>query len=102
MQKEQYFSKTTIQGKSRELLASVGGSRQRHSDMVFKPNMAALLVLDMQEYFLQEQSHAFVPSAPAIVPEVVKLMSAFSEIERPIITTRHINTSEDAGMIARK
>lgn len=101
MHKEQYFTPETILEKAQDLLASVEPSRRRHADIVFKPEKAALLVLDMQEYFLQEDSHAFVPSALAIVPGIGKLIATFLSADRPVITTRHINTLKDAGMMAK-
>lgn len=101
MQKETYFTGETIQEKSRELLDDVVLSRHRHADVLFRPKKAALLVLDMQEYFLQETSHAFVPSAPAIIPGISRLADAFAEAERPVFGTRHINTPENAGMMSK-
>jgi isochorismate hydrolase len=59
------------------------------------------LVLDMQCYFLEEDSHAFVPSAPAILPGVLKLGEAFRAHGRPVVLTRHVNSPEDAGQMAR-
>ena len=61
----------------------------------------ALLVLDMQKYFFSEKSHAFIPSAPAILPGVVDLISAFQQAGLPVIFTRHLNTPENAGMMAK-
>jgi isochorismate hydrolase len=101
MYKERYFTSETIQEKGQDLLASVESSRRRRADIIFKPGTAALLVLDMQEYFLQHDSHAFVPSAPAIVPGIGKLVTAFSSADYPVIATRHTNTLEDAGMMAK-
>jgi isochorismate hydrolase len=101
MQKERYFTLETIQAKSQELLESVADFRKKHSDIRFQPSRAALLILDLQEYFLQESSHAFIPSAAAIVPGVLKLLSAFTAAEFPVIATRHVNTSEDAGMMSK-
>jgi len=60
----------------------------------------ALLVLDLQEYFLSPDSHAFVPSAPAILPGILDLINAFRRASCPVIFTRHLNTPEDAGMMA--
>jgi len=67
----------------------------------FSPARAALLILDMQEYFLQPASHAFIPSAPAILPGLCALTEAFSAAARPLIFTRHCNTPQDAGMMRR-
>ena len=101
MRKERYYTHKTIQKKSKELLTVVEASRQRHADIVFQPARAALLVLDLQQYFLQENSHAYVPSAPAILPGIFKLIAAFSDKEYPVVVTRHVNTPEDAGMMSR-
>lgn len=100
MHKEQYYSQETVQKKSRELLSSVEYFRRRHEDINFRPEKAALLVLDMQRYFLQEESHAFVPSAPAIVSGIRKVITVFSNADYPVVFTRHLNTHEDAGMMA--
>jgi isochorismate hydrolase len=101
MQKERYFTPETIQSKTYELLASVADFRRRHTDISFKLNRAALLALDLQEYFFQEESHAFVPSAPSILPGLSRLISAFSNASFPVIATRHLNTLEDADMMAK-
>jgi isochorismate hydrolase len=101
MRKEAYFTEKTIQEKSDKLLDSVSIFRRRHADIVFQPERAALLVLDMQEYFLRKDSHAFVPSAPAILLGISKLADAFSKVERPVVATRHINTPENAGMMSK-
>ena len=101
MRKVQYYTQKTIQGKSQEMLASVEQLRRHHTDIDFQPGKAALLVLDMQEFFLQEASHAFVPSAPAIVPGINKLIVTFASGAYPVVFTRHLNTLEDAGMMSR-
>jgi isochorismate hydrolase len=101
MKKEPYFTPATIHAKAREMLASVSGYRRRHGDIAFQPGRAALLVLDMQEYFLDPASHAFIPGAPAIIPNIQALIRAFHAHDRPIFFTRHVNTPEDAGMMAK-
>lgn len=101
MQKKRYFTPETIQTKSQDFLASVAHLRQRHADINFQPHKAALLILDLQEYFLQEKSHAFVPSAPACLPGILKLVTAFLNASYPVIATRHLNTQKDAGMMSK-
>jgi isochorismate hydrolase len=54
----------------------------------------------MQEYFLRPDSHAFLPSAPAIVPIILALAAAFNKAGRPVIYTRHANRADDAGQMA--
>ncbi|MBN1295413.1 cysteine hydrolase [bacterium] len=59
----------------------------------------ALLVLDMQQCFLSSDSHAFIPSAPAIVPGINALIERFHSAGCPVILTRHTNTPADAGLM---
>jgi len=101
VQKEIYFTQKSIQRKSNALMEYVASSRQRHANVVFQPGKAALFVLDVQRYFLDFDSHAFIPSAPAIVPGINKLIEAFTRAGRPVIATRHFNTPEDAGMMSK-
>ena len=99
MDKQAYYSAATIGRKSRELLRAVLGLRRKR-DRAFDPGRAALLVLDLQEYFLDPGSHAHVPSGPAIIPGVNALVRAFRGSKRPVFITRHLNTPGDAGLMA--
>ncbi len=101
MKRETYFSPESIRTKAREMMDALSAFRARHADIVFRPDRAALLVLDMQDYFLREGSHAFVPSARAILPGIQSLIVSFCAANRPVIFTRHVNTDADAGMMSR-
>jgi bifunctional isochorismate lyase/aryl carrier protein len=100
MKKETYFTPQTIFQKSRDMLELLDSFRKHHGNIAFESGSAALLVLDMQEYFLREDSHAFVPSAPAILPNIQLLIAAFHAWNRPVIFSRHVNSQEDAGMMS--
>ena len=100
MKKETYFSSATIEAKAREILASVESLHCGHMHNQFQLDRAALFVLDMQSYFLNESSHAFVPSAVAILPNIQSQVGTFAEHGRPIIFTRHTNTPANAGLLA--
>lgn len=101
MKKERYYTADTIQSRSRALLDSVADSRRKHTGIRFRPAHAALLVLDLQEYFLHEGSHAYIPSAPAIQPGIEKLINAFLNASYPVVATRHVNTKSDGGMMSK-
>ena len=100
MEKKEYFSSSSINTKSKnmhEMIAALGLS---HPDLDFDQNKAALLVLDVQKYFFSSDSHAYIPSAPAIIPNIRKLIEFFIINKRPIIFTKHVNDHNNAGMMA--
>lgn len=96
--KEKYFTVDTIEEECNAMIEEVkyyAGSR------TFKPDVKhmALLVVDMQNYFLDPEEHAFVPSGPTILPNVLKLMQVCSANGMPVILSRHLNTKKDAGLM---
>ena len=101
MKREAYFTTETIAEKSRAMLEALESLRARHADQSFRRECSALLVLDMQDYFLREESHAFIPSASAIIPNIQQLIDSFHAANRPVIFTRHVNSDADAGMMSR-
>ncbi len=62
---------------------------------------AALLVLDMQNFFLDENNHAFIPTAKNIIPNIQKLIKYFDKKSRPIIFTQHIDTEGPKEMMTK-
>jgi len=97
--KEIYYSAEDIQRTAEGLLQKVGELRARHLPLNL-PDRSALLVLDMQQYFLDPDSHAFVPSAPAIIPGIKKLIAAYEMYNRLVVFTRHVNDISNAGKMA--
>jgi len=61
----------------------------------------ALIVLDMQRYFLCGSSHAYIPDAPIIIHQIKQLSRFFRSRGFPIVYTRHLNNQSDAGMMGR-
>jgi bifunctional isochorismate lyase/aryl carrier protein len=99
MEKELYFSSDTITDLANEILTSISSGHRQKGKANIDPEHAALLVLDMQAYFLQESSHAFIPSAMAILPKVKSLIQMFTTRFRPVVFTRHTNTPANAGQM---
>ncbi len=93
--KETYFTKENIDNKGNEILELFN----RRSIPENINRKAALLILDMQDYFLQPDSHAYVPSADAIVGNIKKLSSTFENMSLPVFYTQHVNTPGQAGMM---
>lgn len=92
--KELYFTVDNISEKAQSWLNGI-----KIKTKVFDVEQSALLVLDMQKFFLDESSHACIPSAKAIIPNIQSLITFFNEHNRPIIFTQHINDEINAGLM---
>ena len=100
MPKESYFNAQNIDQKAAEISQGLPTYRE-NPRIPFSLRSSALLILDMQRYFLEPSSHAFVPSARAILPGIQALVQAYNKQKLPIIFTRHTNTEQDAGIMKR-
>ncbi|MBW8010290.1 MAG: isochorismatase family protein [Chloroflexi bacterium] len=96
--KEKYFTTEQIENQAREMIRQLKQESLIRSQRL-EPNNSALLVIDMQSYFLAPEAHAYVPSAEAIVPLINELVRAYYEKKLPVIFTQHLNTAQDAGMM---
>lgn len=69
--------------------------------MRLDPERAALLVIDMQQFFLDPESPSHTSGGTAIIPNVERLITAFREAGRPVIYTRHVHHPDgiDAGIM---
>ena len=56
---------------------------------------SALLVIDMQRFFLEADSPSFTCGGLAILPTVRRLMDAFRRAGRPVIFSRHVHHPGD-------
>ena len=100
--KEEYVTARNLDQKAREWLKLVDVRPSRREKFRFDLGTAALLVLDMQEYFLNEASHAFVPASRAILPNVKRLIEQFRMAGRPVVYTRHsLEAGDDPGIMGR-
>ncbi len=98
MKKERYFSQNDSIDKIKFWEKICGNIKSRKPYKFILKN-ASLLILDMQNYFLDSKSHAFVPSAPEIVSNIKLLISLFSESQRPVFFTRHIPGHDDKDLM---
>lgn len=100
MEKKDYFSRNTIENKSEKMLEKLRALGLGHEGLGFNLHDSALLVLDVQKYFFYVNSHAFVPSSQAIIPNILKLIDVFHSQNRPIYFSKHGNDYKSAGMMA--
>ncbi len=73
-------------------------SRHRTAKHELRRGHAALLVIDMQRYFLQKSSHAYLRDSESIITNVNRIIDSCREASVPVIFTRHAHKpGEDAG-----
>jgi len=82
-----YVTPATLDDRAAAWVAAVGPwSRGRPLPPL---DHAALLVLDLQRYFAESNSHAHLPALEAILPRATRLVGAFRAAGRPVVFTQH-------------
>jgi len=64
-------------------------------EMRLNVEASALLVVDMQRFFLDAASPTFTCGGVAILPTVARLLEAFRRAGRPVIFTQHVHHPDD-------
>ncbi len=88
-----YVTARTIGAKSAEWLDRIRPFNQH--EMTLSDRAGALLVVDMQRFFLDPASPTFTCGGPAILPNVKRLLDAFRGAGRPVLFTRHVHHPDD-------
>jgi len=96
--KERYFDKESIDFCAGSMIEELKQLRLLR-DVKLCPEKTALIIIDMQDYFLDESSHAFIPSAAAIRGRLAGMADLFKENGLPVVLTRHINRAGEEGMM---
>jgi len=99
---EEYLTKQNIISKTDEWLSELIIPPKRKSNYKFLPKRSALLVIDMQKFFLKKESHSYIPAAIAIVPNINLIIKNYREQNFPIIFTFHAyEVDEEPGVMGR-
>jgi nicotinamidase-related amidase len=96
---EPYVTSSSIREQTRRWLVHIAPYNQH--EMKLKKNKAALLVIDMQRFFLDPESSGFACGGVAILPTLQRVIAAFRKADRPVIYTRHVHHPDglDAGIL---
>ncbi len=97
--KEEYFTRENLRQKAHKLLQEANAIVPGQG-FVFAPAQAALLVVDMQKYFLRNSSHAYIPASKAVLPRIRAMIHSFYGNDRPVFFTRHLNTEQNAKLMS--
>lgn len=96
-----YVTKENLGKKAPKWLDSIDSKNT--DKFPFDINNAALLVIDMQRYFLEPGEHGYCPAGVAVIDNVKKLIGHFRDNQRPVIFTRHAHKGDgsDLGVLAK-
>jgi len=94
-----YITPETLKEKTSQWLKKV--SPYNRTDLKFNSDKSALLVIDMQNFFLNPASPTFTSGGPVILPNIKRLIDSFRKAGRPVIYTCHVHHPEklDAGIM---
>lgn len=96
---EPYVTVDNLEAKTQGWLERIRPYNQ-HA-MQLNADKSALLVVDMQVFFLDPTSPTFTCGGEAILPNVGRLIQAFRQAKRPVIFTRHVHHPDhlDSGIM---
>jgi nicotinamidase-related amidase len=100
MEKKNYLTANT-KNKIQRWLRRLAPYQKLYRQLDFTANNSALLVIDMQGFFLDNTSHAFVPAAATIIPNVRKLVDTFREKRGMVVFTKYVGTRKNSNMMTR-
>jgi ureidoacrylate peracid hydrolase len=94
-----YVTTKSLNAKTQEWLQNIAPFN-RHK-MQLNMGKSALLVIDMQKFFLDPSSPTYTCGGEAIMPNTKRLIEAFRRANRPVIFTKHVHNSNlsDAGIM---
>ena len=94
-----YVTAENLKEKTKEWLKKIEPFNQHK--LKIKKEASALLVVDMQKFFLNPASPTFTCGGPAILENVKQLIKTFREAKRPVIYTCHVHhpSLNDAGIM---
>ena len=97
-----YLTKENISSKANEWLDKLIIPCSRMKQFKFQPKNSALLIIDMQEFFINKKSHAYLPAAETIIPNINSIIDAYRKKGFLIIFTLHaLKSNEKPGIMGR-
>ena len=88
-----HVTEKNIDQKATESLKAIAHYNSHEMSLVI--DKAALMVIDMQKFFIDSDSVTLTEGGPAIVPNCQRLIESFRRARRPVIFTRHVHKSAE-------
>ncbi len=102
MQRADYASGRTLDQQTTDWLRSIRSQVAPRPNLQLVADRSALLVIDMLRYFAHPEGRCYLPASTAIIPRILRLISTWRKLGRPVVFTRHAHEGEhDLGMLGR-
>lgn len=94
-----YVSSDNLEAKANEWLTKIAPFNTHEMELNF--DKSALLIIDMQKFFLDEKSPTFTCGGLAIMPKIKKLLEIYRKAGRPVIYSLHVHHPDnlDSGIM---
>src|SRR3989338_7707433 len=96
-----YVTAKNLQKKTSKWMKAI--ERRNIHKWPFNISHAALLVIDMQRYFLEKREHGYCCGGVAVIGNIQRLIEHFRKAGRPVIFTRHVHKKDgsDLGILGK-
>lgn len=99
MYKVPYATEENIRDKARVWLEALPVRKKWSAEIKYEES--ALIVVDMQNFFLLPESHAYLPAGEAIVPGINRLVEQFNSGGGKVIYTRTVQDTHGSGTMSQ-
>jgi isochorismate hydrolase len=89
--KEAYIDDQNLDSRASSWLASIEDYTRHPFSRDRLGTKPALLVMDMQRFFLEPSSPGYLPAGPVVLSRIKHLLGAFRNQGHPVIFTRHVD-----------
>ena len=99
---EAYITPDNAADRTAAWLREVRGSVRPRPNLQLDPSSAALVIVDMVNYFAATQGEAFLPASEATLVQLQRLLPVWREAGGAVVFTRHGHDGpHDTGMLGR-
>ncbi|MBY9007596.1 MAG: cysteine hydrolase [Candidatus Lokiarchaeota archaeon] len=101
LKKEKYLTQENKKKKVENWIAILNRYHSNKKEIPLQLHKTALLVIDMQKYFLDSSSHAYLPSGEVIINSINRIVNYFKKNNRPVIFIRYGISDEKVRKISK-
>ena len=102
MRTNEYVTPENMDSRSRLWLQTLRAQTAPRPKLQLEPKRAALVVIDMLEYFAAPTGRCYLPASRAILEPLGRMLASWRSAERPVIYTRHCHQGDGTlGMLGR-